>query len=129
MARIVVLHDIDDLASDMRKIATGARKDMRAVVRNGIKVGNSIARDYAKARSGPHGKNFFKRYTTEMHGDVTFGGATGISGEYGERTGGIGVGGGHRSGGGLNLDLPNSADQIAPAFYGEVKRLPDGWFW
>lgn len=129
MARIRVIHGIDDLASDMAAIAKRVRPEMRAVVREGIKVGNSIARDYAKARGGPHGKKFFKRYTTEMHGVVEFGGTAGISGEYGP-TGepkSEFTGAGYRHG--LNTDLPDSADQIAPAFYGEVKRLPEKWFW
>lgn len=127
MARIRVIHGIDDLASDMRKIPPRARKDMRAVVREGIKVGESLARDYAKAHSGPHGKRYYKRITSEMHGDVTFGGVTGISGEWGPHDGGTPIGGGWRNS--VNLDLPNSADVVGPAFYGEVRRLPDKWFW
>lgn len=129
MARIRVIHGIDDLADDMRKIPPRAVKDMRGVVREGIKVGASIARDLAKAKAGPHGADYYKRITSEMHGVVSFGGVNGISGEYGPtgipKTEFVGVGFRH----GVNLDLPNSADQIAPAFYGEVKRLPDKWFW
>jgi len=130
MARVRVVHGIDDLEGDMVSIAKRARPDMVKTVREGLKVGNSIARDNAKRSGGPHGKRFYKRYSWEMHGVVAFGGTAGISGEYGPE--GIPksefVGAGYRNNG-PNLDLPNSADQIAPAFYGEVKRLPEKWFW
>lgn len=128
MARIRVIHGIDDLASDMAKIPVTARKDMVGVVREGIKVGASLARDNAKRSSGPHGKRYYKRITSEMHGAVTFGGVTGISGEWGPHDGGLPVGAGYRHGP-PNMDLANSADVVGPAFYGEVKRLPEKWFW
>ena len=126
--RVIVLHTIDDLADDLRAIAVRAPKDMRAVVREGIKVGESLAKDNAKAAGGPHGKRYYKRISSEMHGNVTFGGVTGISGEWGPHDGGTPVGAGWRHNG-PNMDLEKSADVVAPAFVGEVRRLPDKWFW
>lgn len=128
MARIVVLHGIDDLASDTLGIAKRVRPEMRAVVREGIKVGESLAKDNAKRSAGPHGSRYYKRITSSMHGDVTFGGVTGISGEWGPHDGGLPVGAGYRHGP-PNTDMAVSADVVGPAFYGEVRRRVDAWFW
>jgi len=127
--RVIVVNDLSDLAGDMRAIPKQARKDMRATVAAGLRVGKSLARDYAKAGAGPHGVDYYKRITSEMYGDVTFGGVTGIAGEYGPegipKTDFVGVGFRH----GVNRDLPRSADMVGPALAGEVSRLPDRWFW
>lgn len=128
MAAIRVVHSIGDLASDMTGIAQKARPDMVKVVREGVKVGTSLARDYAKEASGPHGKAYYKRITGEMHGVVSFGGASGISGEWGPHDGGTPIGGGWRHGA-PNTELARSADVVGPALVGEVRRLPDKWFW
>lgn len=132
MASIRVLHGIDDLASDMAGIARGARRDMVKVVREGIKVGASVARDNAKRTAGKHGKHYPRSITSEMYGVVEFGGAAGIAGEYGPDSskpqGGMSFEFGSRNQP-PHLDLARSADTIAPAFLGEVRRLPDGWFW
>lgn len=128
MPSIRVIHDIDDLASDIIGIAKKARPDMVKVVREGVKVGTSLARDYAKESSGIHGKNYYKRISGQMFGVVAFGGAAGISGEWGPHDGGLPVGGGWRHST-PNTELDRSADQVGPAFVGEVRRLPDRWFW
>lgn len=132
MASIRVIHGIDDLAADCRKIATTARKDMVRVVREGIKVGNSVAKDFAKESAGAHGKHYHRAFSAEMHGIVSFGGTAGISGEYGpdaaKPQGGMSFEFGSRNQP-PHLDLARSADIIGPAFVGEVRRLPDGWFW
>lgn len=132
MARIRVIHGIDDLASDMAGIARGARRDMVKVVREGIRVGNDVAKGYAKQSAGAHGKHYPRAFTTEMHGIVEFGGVAGIAGEYGpdpaKPQGDMSFEGGSRNQPPHN-DLAKSADVIGPAFVGEVRRLPEKWFW
>lgn len=131
--RIRVIHGIDELADDLRTIARSARGDMRGVVREGIWVGNSVAKDYARESAGAHGKHYPKAFRTEMHKDWygSHGGGL-ISGEYGPV---MGLPQGEMSfeGGSRNQpphnDLAKSLDVIAPAFQGEVRRLPDRWFW
>lgn len=118
--RVRVVHDIDDLANDMLDIAKRAPKDMVAVVREGVKVGTVVARDNAKASSGVHGKNYFKRITGESHGLI------GEFGPHGDVTKAVGAG--WRNGPG-NHDLARAADLIGPSFAQEVRALPSKWFW
>lgn len=116
MARIRVINaDMDGLASDLASIPVKFAKKAPGVVRKNIREGNKIAQGFAREKSGPHGKNFFKRYTSEMTGP--------LEGEFGMHDGGTPVGGGYRSGGGVNLDLPNAADIIAPKFGDAVGNL------
>lgn len=132
MARIRVVHGIDDLASDMAGIARGARRDMVKVVREGIRVGNDVAKGYARQSAGAHGKHYHRAFSSEMHGIVEFGGSAGISGEYGPDAampqGGMQFERGSRNSPPHN-DLAKSADLIGPAFGHEVARLPEKWFW
>lgn len=127
--RIRVIHGIDDLANDLRHISRTARPDMVKVVREGIRVGNVVARDYARESAGSHGKHYPKAFSSEM----TLYGALGlIAGEYGPDEampqGGMSFEGGSRNQPPHN-DLAKSADLIGPAFQGEVHDLPDSWFW
>jgi hypothetical protein len=132
MAGVRVHHSIDRLAADMADIPVRARVDMRATVRNGLRVGNSLAKDFAKKSAGKHGKHYHKAFTTEMYGVVSFAGVNGIAGEYGPDAarpqGDMSFERGSRNQK-PHLDLARSADFIAPAFAGEVRRLPDRWFW
>jgi hypothetical protein len=132
MAGIRVKHSIGRLAADMADIPPRALKDMRATVRDGLRVGNSLAKDFARESAGRHGKHYPKAFTTEMHGIVSFGGVNGISGEYGPDVarpqGGMSFETGSRNQK-PHLDLARSADIIGPALAGEVRRLPDRWFW
>ncbi|WP_332644077.1 hypothetical protein [Aeromicrobium sp.] len=119
MSQINVTHGIGDLFADLSKIATSTRPRMRGVVRDGVKVGTSLARQYAKEKAGPHGKALHKRINGEMHRNLGLFGNT-ISGEYGFD--GIPksdfVGGGFRHG--INTDLPRSADVVGPSFLRSV---------
>jgi hypothetical protein len=132
MARLVVRHGIADLAADMAKIPVKARVDMRATVRDGVRIGNSLAKDFAKKSAGKHGKRYPNAFSFEMHQSLFGAGSSVISGEYGPE---IGKPQGDMSfeRGSRNqkphLDLQRSADIIVPAFVGEVRRLPDRWFW
>ena len=130
--RIRVTHTIGDLAADLRYIARTARSDMRGVVREGIKVGNTVAKDYARESAGEHGKHYHKAFTAEMGGTFEGFGTAIIHGEWGPQIdrpqGEMSFEGGSRNQPPHN-DLAKSADLIGPAFQGEVSRLPDKWFW
>lgn len=130
--RVRVIHGIDELEADCKHIARTARKDMRGVVVEGIRVGNSLARDFAKVSAGEHGVHYHKAFTTEMGKGFSGFGTSIISGEYGPRIdkpqGGMSFESGSRNQPPHN-DLAKSLDEVAPAFQGEVRRLPDRWFW
>ncbi|MCW2785244.1 MAG: hypothetical protein JWP74_1761 [Marmoricola sp.] len=115
MASIRVTSGLDDLASDLTKISSETRPAMVGVVRDGLKVGTSLAKEYAKASAGPHGQAYFKRISSEMSGGAGLFGNT-ISGEYGPtgspKTEFVGVGFRH----GHNTDLARSADIVGPSF-------------
>ena len=114
MARIIVIHGIDDLASDLAAIPVKFARKAPGIVKRNAVAGNKLAQGFAKERSGRHGKNFWKRYTSEMTGP--------LEGEFGPHAGGTPVGGGYRTDG-PNLDLPNSADLIGPKLANDVSDL------
>lgn len=120
--RVRVDHQgITDLASDLRRIPEMAVRDMSRIVREGVELGTQLAREYAQERSGPHGKNYYKRVTGEMTGS--------LEGEYGP-TGVVdnnAIGAGWRHG--VNTDLPRSADLIGPALVRELRDAENNWFW
>ena len=122
-----VTHSIDGLARDCRTIAVRARKDMTATVREGLKVGNTVARDNAKRTAGTHGKLYPRAFSVEMYA-----GGTLIAGEYGPDAampqGGMSFEGGSRNQP-PHLDMAKSADLIGYPFAEAVGRLPDKWFW
>lgn len=130
--RVRVVQGIDELADDMLDIAKRARGDMVKVVREGIKVGNQVAKDNAKRSAGKHGKHYHKAFSAEMNGIVEFGGVAGISGEYGPDSAKP-QGGMSFENGSVNQpphrDLAKSADLIGPSFAQEVRELPSRWFW
>lgn len=117
--RLRVTQEIGSLSSDLEQIAVETRPAMRVVVREGIRVGKDLARTYAKASAGPHGKNYYKRINSSMDGGLGLFGNT-ISGEYGPdgdpKTEFVGVG--FRNG--HNTDLPRSADIVGPSFLRSV---------
>lgn len=134
MASIRVIHSIDDLADDLRGIAVRAPKDMISTVREAAKVGNVVARDNAR-RATPHGhsKEYPATFSSEM-GAKFFGvGAGYYSAEYGPVERGQGHLAGLLENGSVNnppqRNLARSADLMGPALAGEVRRLPDRWFW
>lgn len=130
--RIRVRRTTDDLEADLRHIARTARRDMRGVVREGIVTGANVARDYARESAGRHGKLYPRAITPEMGGTFEGFGTAIIHGEYGPdiayEQGGMSFEGGSRNQPPHN-DLAKSADLIGPSFAGEVRRLPDKWFW
>ena len=112
MSTIHVSHSLGDLASDLAKIAVETRPRMRGVVREGLKVGTMLAKEYAKAGAGPHGKAYYKRISSEMTGA--------LEGEFGPsgtpKSEFVGVGFRH----GVNTDLPRAADVVGPSFLRSV---------
>ncbi len=127
--RVRVHHDIDDLANDLATISARVRPDMVRVVREGIRAGNVVARDFARVSSGRHGKHYPKAFTSEM---ILFGALGLIAGEYGPEEnrpqGGMSFEHGSRNQK-PHLDLARSADLIGPSFAGEVRGKIDDWFW
>lgn len=123
---------LDALEADCVKIAKQASKDMRATVRDGIRAGNTLAKDFAKRSAGAHGKRYPAAMTTELRPTYRGFGAVVHSGEYGpdisRPQGGMSFERGSRNQK-PHLDLARSADIIGPSFAQEVRRLPDGWFW
>ena len=132
MINVRVIHSLDDFEDDLRNIAIRAPKDIMGVVREGVKVGNSVAKDNARRTAGRHGKHYHKAFSWEMTSPF-FGFGVGVfSGEYGpdisKPQGGMSFEHGSRNQK-PHLDLAKSADLIGPALAQEVRALPDRWFW
>lgn len=132
MARVRVRHGIDDLASDLAAIPVKATREMRGIVRDGIRVGNQVAKDNARRSEGAHGKHYHKAFTTEIRPVFAGFGTVIHSGEYGpdiaRPQGGMSFEFGSRNQP-PHLDLARSADLIGPATLGEVGRMVDRLFW
>lgn len=132
MARVRVIHGIDDLASDMAAIPPRAAKDMRGIVRDGVRIGNVVAKDNAKRSAGEHGKHYHKAFSWEMRPTFAGFGAIIFSGEYGpdisKPQGEMSFEGGSRNQK-PHLDLARSADVIGPAMAREVDDAVERWFW
>lgn len=115
---IRVEHSLDDLARDLRTIATTTKARMVGIVRDNVAFGERTAQRFAKESSGSHGLNYFKRITGEMTGE--------LEGEYGPHTGNM-IGGGWRHG--ENTDLARSTDVVGPKFAKDVHDEVDDLFW
>ena len=118
--QIRVINDLSDLASDANRVAAEAELDMSETVMKHVQAGERYAKGIARNASGPHGKNYYKRITSEMTGP--------LEGEWGPHAGGTPVGGGWRNGP-PNMDMPKSAEIATPRFAKDVGNLPDRWFW
>lgn len=120
--RVKVTHSIDDLASDLAEIPVKFAGKAPGVLKRNAVAGNKLAQQFARERSGPHGKNYYKRLSAEVTGP--------LSAEYGP-TGDPKtefVGAGFRNSA-PNMDLPDSADIQGPKFAKDVGDLIDGLFW
>ena len=113
--KVRVRHQIDRLADDYAEIPAKAAAGLARIARDNVDYGRDLARALAREQAGPHGKNYFKRISSEMTG--TFEGEYGPTGD--PKTDFVGVG--FRSG--INTDLPQSADKMAPAAAADVRRL------
>lgn len=120
--RVTVHHTLDGLFDDIKALPVKFAAEVPGIVKKNVEAGNRIAQGFARERSGPHGRLYYKRLSAEMTSPT--------SGEYGP-TGdveGNAVGAGWRTGG-PNLDLPNSADLIGPRLAKDVSDLADRLFW
>jgi hypothetical protein len=126
--KIHVTNTLRDLAADTRAIPAKAHREMVGVVREGVRVGATVARDIARRSSGRHGKHYPRSITA---GKV-FGGFGVITGKYGPDPG--------KPQGGMSFergsrkqkphrDLVKSLDVVGPAFRREVREIPDRVFW
>lgn len=130
--RVTITSTLEYLESDLKHLAAQTRKDMRDVVREGIKVGNTVAKDNARRSAGRHGKHYHRAFSAEMHADFHGFGTSVFSGEYGpdisKPQGEMSFERGSRNQP-PHLDLARSADVVGPAFAKKVSQLPDRWFW
>lgn len=129
--RVRVHHTLGDLSADMMNIARTAQRDMASTVRQAGIVGNTVAKDNARRTSGRHGKLYPRSFTWEMSSFHGFG-ASVFAVQYGPDAsrpqGNMEFEWGNHQYG-PHLDLNRSADLMGPALAGEVRRLPDKWFW
>lgn len=117
-----VVHSIGDLADDMKAIPPTMVRKGNQVIRRNIVAGNREARRLARRKSGIHGRNYYKRITSEMTGL--------FEGEYGPSAvegSGQYLGAGWRHG--ENTDLAQSLDLVAPKFHHDVEDMLDELFW
>lgn len=135
MTGVRVTTTTGDLEADLRHIARTARDDCRGVVRDGIRAGNELAKDFAKAKNGPnsHSRKYPGTFSAEMTSGLGLFGNV-ISGEYGPRHEGQGMlagilENGSRSGNAAQMNLAKSADIIGPSFAQEVRGMLDRMFW
>lgn len=136
------LHTIDDLHDDFRAIEHEAPRAMNNVVREGIRTGNTVAKDNARRENGTrsHSKKYPGSFSPEMHGSLSSidSQARMHSGEYGPVAVGQGelapiLENGSRNGNKPQKNLARSADLIAGSFgreageAGERLFLEHGW--
>lgn len=130
-ASVSVHHHIDRLAADYAAIPARSARELSGVVRDGIRVGNMLARDFAKESAGRHGKHYPKAFSTEMRKTYRSAESFVYSGEYGpdiaKPQGGMSFERGSRNQK-PHLDLARSADIVGPAFAKEVGDVIDGLF-
>jgi len=119
-----VTHHIDDLASDLRTIATEVNLVMAKTVREEARLGNNLAKGFAKKSAGSHGKHYPSSMSAEM--------VSALSWEYGpedgKRQGGMSFERGSRNQP-PHLDLAKSADIIGPRLGGAILNDVGDLFW
>ncbi len=119
---ITVTHSIGDLADDLRRNVGIATSEPPKMAQRAVRRGEELAKGFAIAGAGPHGKLYYRRISSEM--------LTPLSGEYGPegtpKSDFVGVG--YRNGG-PNMDLPNSADIVVLEMAEDAQRLFDRLFW
>lgn len=131
MGHLHVRHHIRDLANDLGAISRRAQPDMIRLVREGVKVGNMLAKDFARESAGRHGRRYPGAFSAEMQ-PVTGGfGVYRVAGTYGpdaaKPQGNMEFERGSRNQK-PHLDLARSADIIGPALVKETGDMIDGWF-
>lgn len=71
MASIRVTGGVGDLARDQARAAAQAPRKLRGAVRRTERYTTSLVRSIARAKSGPHGKAYYKRIGGEMIGPLS----------------------------------------------------------
>lgn len=117
-----VFHTMHDMADDLGDLPTRVDAGLARVVKRNTEQGNKVAQGIARAAAGPHGTNYWKRLSSEMHGP--------FEGEYGPTGDVVGnaVGAGWRNGV-VNTDLDKSLDIQAPKFRADVRDVTKEIFW
>lgn len=132
MSTVVVRGGVSDLRDDLVRISKEAPVALRGVIVEGIRVGNSVAKDNARRTAGRHGKHYPNAFSTEMHKTFSGFGSNIYSGEYGpvigRPQGDMSFEWGSRNQA-PHLDLNKSADLIGPSMPGEVRRALDEVWW
>lgn len=120
--RVHVTHTIGKLRRGCESIATSAPAKLSRVVRTNTNQGTRTAQRIARAASGIHGENYWKRISGEMVGPLT--------GEFGPTgdVAGNAVGAGWRHGAG-NHDLEKALDIQGTKFASSVGKVVDGLYW
>lgn len=132
--RIHVRHHLGDLSADLLRIHKEAPAQINSVVRDGVKAGTVLAKDFATATSRKHAKKYPATMSPQMNRPrrSLFGG-TFYSGEYGPQPRGQGLLGSILENGSRNnpahLNLARSADIIGRQFPREVGDALDRLFW
>lgn len=132
MYRVTVFHTLDGLLDDLKAMPVKEAKEMTAVVRDGARIGNQLARDHARRTAGKHGKHYPNSMSSELKGRFGYSTGTNYSAEYGPVVG--------RPQGSMSFefgsrnqpphfDLARSADEIGPAVVHEVREALDRMFW
>lgn len=134
--RISVTHTLRDFEDDQTDVAKRADRDMKAVVREGARAGNEIAKDYAREKNGPRSHAKYYPGTFAATGARVFRGFGGAAyqAEYGPLAKGQGIlapilENGDRSENAPQMNLARSADRIGPSFAQEVRQMSARWFW
>lgn len=130
--RITVVHTLDGLEDDLRAMPRKEAREMTAVVRDGARIGNQLAREHARRTARKHGKHYPNAMTPETKKPFVGFGAAVYSAEYGPVVG--------RPQGEMSFefgsrnqpphfDLATSADMVGPALVPEVRDALDRMFW
>lgn len=121
---IKVTHHIDDLASDLRTIAAEVTPTMARTLREEARLGNELAKGFARKSAGKHGKHYPNAFSVEARGllSVEYGPDAsmpqgGMSFEYGSRNQPP------------HLDLAKSADIVAARLGEAILNDVDDLFW
>lgn len=130
---VKVTSHLGDLEADLDRIAVQSAVDMYELVREGVTVGNDLAKDFARRSSGTHARLYPGTFSKRMNKGFSGFGSDVYQGEYGPLGRGQGLLAPILENGSRNnpphLNLARSADIIGPALQGEVRRKIDGWFW
>lgn len=129
MSTVRVSGGVGDLAADLARIAKEAPVLLQGVVREGVKTGNTVAKDFARVSSRQHAKLYPGTFSSEMHPRAGYL----YSGEYGPVARGQGLLAPILEHGSRNNpahgDLAKSADLIGPALHRGVGDALDRLFW